>query len=81
MVATAKKQRSGTTQMDEFRVAMTSICTYNGPIIHYKLQGLDIHILTMGAISESCGIHIEKSTLLATAIAVIWFDIILVLQA
>ena len=53
--------------MDEFRVAMTSMCTYNGPIIHYNLQGLDILILTMEAISEPCGTHTEKSTLLATA--------------
>ena len=35
MVAKAK-QRSKMTQMMEFRVAMTSTCTYNELIFHYK---------------------------------------------
>ena len=32
VVAKASKM----TQMIEFRVAMASTCTYNGPIVHYK---------------------------------------------
>ena len=38
------KQRNNMTQIVEFRVAMTSTCTYKGPIFHY-IQGLDnVHL-------------------------------------
>ena len=32
------KQRNKKTQIVEFRVAMMSVCTHNGPIFHYKAQ-------------------------------------------
>ena len=45
------KQRSWTTQMGEFRVAMMSTCCYpRAQWANISLQGLERRILTMGAV-------------------------------